>query len=88
MYPLHLTQPYSPCARCNVHNGSPLPMLMIFRTLGRSIYTYSTIYTVHSTVYKKNISPLVPPCVGGSAGAGGGYFPRGGAKGGGGGRPI
>ena len=27
IYPLHLTQPYSPSAQCNVHNGSPAPNL-------------------------------------------------------------
>ena len=46
IYPLHLTQPYSPSARCNVHSGSPPPGLIKFSTLGHSMYTYSMAWKV------------------------------------------
>ena len=43
---LHLTKPYSPSARCNVHSGSPPPGLIKFSTLGHSMYTYSMAWKV------------------------------------------
>ena len=41
IYPLQRSQPYSPTARCNVHNGYQPPVLMKFTSLGHSMYTFS-----------------------------------------------
>ena len=47
-YTPHATQPHSPSARSNVHNGSPPPNLMRCFTLDRSIllYTLWILYNV------------------------------------------
>ena len=49
IYPLHLTQPYSASARCNVHNGYPPLKLRKFTTLVHSIYTFSVSGPSEST---------------------------------------